>query len=350
MKRIRMTACFFAVICMLLAGCGSKEAVNTDTDTNKQEEESSTEQEKTSETAPVGNKDLIFSSEDDAEDNSETIPLSETEIADNLTQKLINEAGADNDDIRFFDIDDFDGNGGYEGFALIGPEPDFDYNESGLLEGSLWFVNDGTCKKLIDSEGMGFVLNDRVFDFGTKKYILFNDTYATGVLTYAFEVKGDNAEETPFSRVGEVQDQDDTDLFRIVDSSYDAEYDPEIDGFVGHTWKSYYFYFDYETDSVREYGAVEVSNEKAAKLCGHDLVAECLENGDTLEGIYDRANGLYHINYSSTDQNGMVYYYHRTFDSSRGCYIDDLNEQSDEEFQGIYLLELCPDIADYPDI
>ena len=34
----------------------------------------------------------------------------------------------------------------------------------------------------------------------------------------------------------------------------------------------------------------------------------------------------------------------------RIAYIDDLNEQSDEEFQGIYLLELCPDIADYPDI
>ncbi len=353
-----MTACLFAVICMLLAGCGSSEAEGTYT----QEENSSQEQEGSSETAQDDNAETegkkgkgesIFAAAADAGDDAgdgKTEALSETEIAEKLTAKLVNGAGVDNDDIRFFDINDFDGDGGYEGFALTGPEPDYDFYEDGLLEGSIYFVNDDTCEKLADSNGMGFVLNDRILDFGSRKYILFNDAYATGILTYAFEVNGSKASETAFSRLGEVAEPDDTDLFRIVDSSYDAEYDPEIDGYVGHTWKSYYFHYDIETDSVREYGAVEVSNEKAAKLCGHDLVAECLEDGDTLEGIYNRANGLYHINYSSTDQNGMVDYYHRTWDNLQGCYINDLYEKSDEECSGKYLTELCPDIADYPDI
>lgn len=356
MKKIYLTACLFAVICMLMAGCGSSEVEGTYT----QEETSSQEEEESSETAKddkeetedlKGEKDAIFATSDDAGDNkNKTEAVSEKEIEKEFTAKLVDETGFAEEDIRFFDIGDFDDNGEYEGFALIGPEPDYDFYEAGLLEGGVWFVNKDSVEKLVDSEGMGFVLGDRILDFNTKKYVLFNDAYATGILTYAFEVNGNKASEADFSRLGEVADPDDTDLFRIVDSSYDAEYDPEIDAYVGHTWKSYYFYFDHETDSVWEYGATEISNEKANELCGHDFVAECLSAGDKLESIYLRNNGIYHINFSRTDQNGVVDYYHFNWDNAQGCYVNDMYEKSDEECQGSYRTELCPGIADYPEV
>lgn len=338
---------------MMLVSCavatGAPE-VKDNANTPKQEETdtgSDTESEKGIEAEPekepaAEEVEKTDADEDAAED------VSGEELADDIAPLLAEKAGIEYGDIRLTVFDDFDGDGKFEAFAITGSQPDTDIYEDGITEGSVWFIKGDNCEKLCDSNGMGFIIRKRILELGGRKYVLFDDAFATGVQTHAFEVNGDKASETLFSGSGEVADQDDKDRFRIVDSSYDAIFDPEIGDTIGHTWKSYYFYYDEAADSVREFGGKEITAEAAEKISGRDLVSECLKEGDEVESIYHRANGLTNINYARTDENGYVEHLHRTWDSVKGIYIDDLNEPSDEENAGTYRPALCPDIADYP--
>ena len=301
-----------------------------------QEENETEESDQTEEVSSVSNE------------NEESMGSAEDETEDKLKEVLETKAEITEEKIRLFDMDDFDNNGEYEAFALVGEEPEYDFDEEGIVAGDVWFINGKDATKLTDQYGMGFQCKDRILDFGITKYVIFADEYATGVMTYAFEVKGNDVEEAPFSKCGAVQvtDQED-DCFRIVDSSYDAEYDPELDSTLGHTWKSYYFYYDRDTDSVKEYGGSEITDEKAKELAGRDLAAECVKSDDTLESIYYRKNGIININYSRPGENGCISYLHRTWDIEKECYIDDYTEASDEEQAGTYLPALCPEIATY---
>ena len=282
----------------------------------------------------------------DSKENEESTDSDQDETADELKEILTAKAEVAAEEIRLFEMDDFDNNGEYEAFALVGDEPEYDFDEEGIVAGNVWFVNKNDAVKLTDEYGMGFECKDRILDFGTTKYIIFSDEYATGVMTYAFEVNGNDVEEAPFSKRGAVQMQED-DSFRIVDSSYDAEYDPELDSTLGHTWKSYYFYYDRDNNSVKEYGGLEITDEKAKEIAGRDLVAECVKPDDTLESIYYRKNGIININYSRPGENGCISYLHRNWDIEKECYIDDYTETSDEEQPGTYLPALCPEIASY---
>ena len=142
--------------------------------------------------------------------------------------------------------------------------------------------------------------------------------------------------------------QDNAYEFRIVDSNYDMFYDPSIDATMGHTWKSYYFYYDDEADEVKEYGGIEISKEQATDLVGRDLVAECLTDADTLDSIIYRGNGIVHVNYSSLDDYGCTYHYHVNWDMENEVFLDDYLEESDEPQYGTYWTEMCPEIAEYP--
>ncbi len=267
------------------------------------------------------------------------------EIEQKAMEFLLSNAGITEEDIQFVDYDDFDYDGVYEAFAITGKKQDYDSYDANVIEGSIWFITPDKCVKLKDSDGMGILARDRIMDFINKKYVLFDAVYATGLPTYAFCVDGSDVSEATFSFHGEITDPNNEGEFRIIDSSYDAEYDPDVEVTLGHTWKSYYFYFDNAQNAVREYEGKEISAEDANSISGRNLVEECLKPDDNLESIINRSNGLIHVNYSRTDSDKHVYYFHRTWDCNNECFIDDMGEKSDEECEGTYSISLCPMLA-----
>lgn len=359
MKNVRATMIILGLAMALsLCGCervsdltGEKKAdqgvreedVSLESDT-ADEEDVSSESDAADEEESTAESDAVTEDEESTSDDSES---SSDEIAGMFKEMLSQESGRPQEDIRFFDMDDFDNNGEYEAFALVGDETDYEYSEAGLINGNVWFVNKSEAQMLTDSVGMGYDCEDSMLDFDSKNYIVFQDVYATGELSRVFEVDGDNVSEVIFSGLGTVKGLD-GDSFVIIDSSYDSEFDPDIVGLLGHTWKSYYFYYDKDSKSVKEYGSSEITSEEVKKITGYDLVNDCLDDGDWLENILYRRNGLIHINYSRPGDRGCISYYHRTWDTEKECFIDDYAEESDEEQLGTYRTELCPEIAVYP--
>ena len=332
---------FFSIIlistlCLGLFGCGFFGIGDNDEDEDEEEWEDERD-----------SSDDDYNPEEDDDYASDMEKFLEEDTA-RLKDILLKEADASEEDIQFWDMEDFDSDGEYEAFALIGDEPDYDFYEGGMTDGDIWFVNHYGATRFTNHIGMGLALEDNILDFGTKKYIAFYDIYATGSLCYVYEVNGKEVSEASFSGYGTVKYQDNAYEFRIVDSNYDMFYDPSIDATMGHTWKSYYFYYDDEADEVKEYGGIEISKEQATDLVGRDLVAECLTDADTLDSIIYRGNGIVHVNYSSLDDYGCTYHYHVNWDMENEVFLDDYLEESDEPQYGTYWTEMCPEIAEYP--
>ena len=305
-----------------------EETVNNDLETDSKQEEDSEE------TAQVEPKE-------DPDENKK--------IDVDLRGKLITEGSLKEDAICLFRQEDFDDDGTDEAFALVTMNNSEEYGDEQIAEGEVWFVSPAECRKLLTSEGMGFDETDRIIRLGSTKYELFDDVYATGRLTYAWYVAGSKVKDAPFSKIGTViTDIDDKDSFRIMDSSYDAVFDPEVGNTLGHTWKQYYFYYDENSESICEYGGTDIDQSKAKSLCGIDLVGDCLPAGDKLGSLFYRNNGLVVMNYEH-EEDGYIYYYHLIYDSIKGTFIDDSGEATDSEpLEGTYARALCPDIAVYP--
>ncbi|MCR4655397.1 MAG: hypothetical protein K5770_04110 [Lachnospiraceae bacterium] len=287
--------------------------------------------------------------EENAEDTGDITDAKDSGEPD-LKAMILEEAVADEDELLFFDAQDFDGDGTKEAFAITGESLD-DFEELDIAEGAVWFAGSDGCVKLIDSDGMGTSISDRIMTLGDTKYVLFDNVYATGIQTFAWSVSDGNAVEAAFSGAGEIlPDEDGEDVFEIMDSSYDSIYDPEIDGLLGHTWKHYYFFYNKEDDSVYEYGGTEIDKDKAEELCGMDIVGEFLPEDDRLDSLFLRGNGLVVMNYEH-EENEEIYYFHIIYDFVGGTFIDDTGEETGEEpLEGTYKEALCPDMAYYPEV
>lgn len=267
-----------------------------------------------------------------------------------LKESLLNEKGVTEDQLYFFHQDDFDSDGREEAFAIFADDVDDEFGDVTLVEGQVYFASENKCVKLLDSEGMGFVESARILKLGDTDYIIFDDVYATGRLSYAFEVSGGEPIEAPFSKLGYIEfNPDDIGHFAIVDSTYDAMYDPDIGATIGHTWKNYYFYYDESDGKVHEYGCTEIDADTAKELCRRDIISELIPKGDKVESIYFRDVCQVIFNFSH-EEDGYINYYHYIYNLARECLVDDASmETSDEPLEGTVLKAMCPDLATYPD-
>ncbi len=322
-----------------------------DTETGSEQEEDSLETYKDESKEDTDESDQKADGSDQKDDGSSLKDDESNRVVVDLRKKLITEGNLKDDDIRSFRQEDFDDDGADEAFALVKNENAEEYDDEQIVEGDIWFVSQDDCRKLLSSEGMGFVETDRILVLGNRKYELFDDAYATGSLTYAWYVDEDEVKDAPFSRIGTVITDEDNnkDSFRILDSSYDAEYDPEIGGTLGHTWKQYYFFYDENNDRICEYGGTEVEQSKAEYLCGIDMVSEFLPAGDDMTSLFYRSNGLVVMNYEH-EEDGYISYYHMIYDFINGKFIDDNGEETGTEpLAGVYAKALCSDMAVYPE-
>ncbi len=361
MKKHVMSVVLAGIIaCGILSGCGDgkgqAEAPSIDApQENEQEEPAAAEatvdskaQETTEQETPVT---------EEPSESEEEIPTAqpasvedEQDEEPDLKTMLLNETGAGEDEIVSFCQEDFDDDGSQEAFALIGKSTD-DYGDMQLIEGDVWFAGKAGCKKIHDTAGMGFSDTIRFMTMGDTKYILIDEVYVTSMLTDVWYVSAGDVNEAAFSKRGEViTDLDGENRFRIVDSSYDSMYDPDMESFIGHTWKSYYFFYNSEDAKVYEYGGTEIDEETAEYWCKRDIVKELLPAGDQLINLFCRGNSLVVMNYEHVDD-GFKNFYHYIYDFDSGHLVDDTRNVSGEEpLEGICLEALCPDMANYPQV
>lgn len=267
-----------------------------------------------------------------------------------LISLLLDESDADEEDVALFEQDDFDGDGVEEAFAIIGEISD-EFEDIQLVDGEIWFAGSKGWEKLRDNSGMGFEASDRIMEMGSTDYVMFNDVYATGILTYVWYVNEGEAVETPFSGLGEViDDSADEGQFSIMDSKYDAFFNPETSSSMGHTWKRYYFFYDESDKQIHEYAGTEIDEETAAYWCGSDIVKELIPARDQITDITCRGNSLVAINYEHI-ADGCVFYYHYIYNFAKKSLVDDTGRETGKEaLEGTYLKALCPEIASYPQV
>ena len=113
----------------------------------------------------------------------------------------------------------------------------------------------------------------------------------------------------------------------------------------GHTWKDYWFYWDGE--SFREYGGVKITEKQLRNCEGAAAILDAIKaEGESINDIFYRGNGIININHSYTVEPGNVYYYHTTLQ------LEDAKAMKVEtdETGGIYRAALIPDIATYSDL
>jgi len=178
--------------------------------------------------------------------------------------------------ILWFNYDDFDGDGTYEAFAVVGKA------SAQYFEGVLWYVNESYAAELKESgkwESPEIVNAD-----GTN--FLFVENYDDG-LTYVFGVENSKVYETAvsgtFSHLTYAGGKDFTAEF----TSYDYYEDEEAAAKEEPSTKTYWFYL--EDGEFYEYGADDSLRRADLREypTGSDVMDEIYSNGLT-EGILNK--------------------------------------------------------------
>lgn len=271
------------------------------------------------------------------------------QITEEVLRKLLENTAGTN--IVFMICDDFDGNQALEAFALVGSVHQDEYES--VYEGTLWYVN-GTEAGCIREHGFYWLDSENVLDFEEKKYFEIFEYYTTGNLAYVWGVNADQAyEETSVSgKCSSLrQTSEKSRELYVTEDTYDAEYDAEMDMYVGHTWKRYYLYWDGE---FHEYGGTLMTEEELLVFDGAQAALDLIRSeGREISTILYRANGIININYSYGE--GLVVYGNMTLrcdgntvtvEPIRG---DDVTYLEDTSYGGTYAPAFLEDIATYPD-
>ena len=274
----------------------------------------------------------------------------EKAVVHELRDKILDMSGASEDDIKEFAVDDYDGDGSYEAFALVGKYTE-DYGDVSLIEGDIWFADSDECEKICENSGMGYADDVRLMRIGDTSYVMFDAIFMTATITYVWYVDNKTVAEAEFSCCGQVIQGTENDRFCIMDSSYDATLDPDIGSMIGHTWKYYYFFYNDEEGRVNEYAGTAIDAATAEYMCGRDILAEIMSDDDKIDSIFCRGNGLIVINYEYDDA-GMTNFEHYIYDSSYDCWRDDYGSELEEPVSqpGTCRSCLCPAIASYPEV
>lgn len=250
----------------------------------------------------------------------------EAEAKDRLSRQLPLKTG---ERIISFDLDDYDGDGSYEAFALVGKKVD---ESEDFYTGELWFVSKKGLTSLKTTDV--FSLSPKpVFYVGNSEFFKIEEVYTTGGMTLVFGVKNSRAYATLLS--GRVQDLEQLDdgTFTVQQNTFDAVSDG-----TGRTVKPYWLYWD---NGFREYGGIMITREQLLEFKGADSVlSKITADGSTLTGIIYRANHVININYQTPQ--GLNHYVTLQYDGSSVLAVGNGMDS------GVYDEAFLPDIATYP--
>lgn len=103
-----------------------------------------------------------------------------------------------------------------------------------------------------------------------------------------------------------------SDDFQSVASTYDAQYDSELEMGVGHTWKPYYFH--YESGIVTEYKGQEISlSEFLREYSNAKRMLKKYQKKQEFLSAIKRENNIVHINFVTRETDGDKTYSNVTF-------------------------------------
>lgn len=232
-----------------------------------------------------------------------------------LKQNILLEAGAQEDDILLFAYDDYDGNGSYEAFMLVGNRMDseYDWASGGVYDSRLYFASVDRCELVRDND-YGYRMIEGKMEFSSgRKYLFFDtDQYTTANVSELWTVRDkEPVEESGLLQMGEVSYRG-GDEFEIWVDAYDWEHDIDaeldIDCWVGHTWKPYFYHYNSDTDQLEAYDGESISKEAFAELSETTIIEEIEAKGYTIGEIIHWGNDIVTINYHY-DTFGSCFYY-----------------------------------------
>ncbi len=320
------------------------------------EETAKLDSETTGETENIEETDVPLGSE--PEEKLVSDPISEEKM-DEFFDKVMTQTGAAKEDIRYCSLNDFDGNGTYEGLVYVGSGPD---DELGWCDGKVYFVNDDVCREVFAGS---LAMNDdgNVFwlmDAGNRFFVAFDEAYVTAQVTYVYYIDGVELKESNISKLGDLYPGADLDNISMTSSAYDGycnytEGDESSYMWTGHTWKPYYFYYDSDVKDFMEYGGTDISEKELEEIVGFDLASQIRAEGYTVDRILRRKNGIVNVNFSSQeklmDGSTDVTYKNANFDEKKGGFVDAWDTGGstwqDSDFGGIYSDAMFSGIAVY---
>lgn len=257
-------------------------------------------------------------------------------------------------------IDDYDRNGTYEAFALVGKELDED---SALYEGKVWFVSDkGKAEPVYDN--FGYWSDGEILECQYNCYYQIQLASGSSSPSAVWKVSGDKCEEITVFNENCVEtfttfslNAHSNSLVASVDG-FDASLEniDKIDSGVGHTHKPY-FYYD-TPDGIKEYGGVEITKAQLIALGGGAYIDLAENEGYTVKNIFIRKNGIINVNIYKYD--GEAFYDCRYINLkvmnngvsalSYDLFAMEIPEDiEDIAFSGIYMAASVPELATYPD-
>ena len=258
------------------------------------------------------------------------------------------------------DYYDYDGDGEKELFAVIGDPLDLSneddwriewYHERGISTTSeeLWFASSKKIQRLKRSENIelgncnwNFIIE--LFGIQTVFSLCeYNTSYfwsvQNGIPKYHSEVSG-KIDYVHFTGTAFPKNEEHEIIFT---RSYYVD--------ALHTFQLYWFYWDKESCSIKEYGAKEITEYEFCQFNGgQDILEKIKADNQKVKNILYRANGIVNINYTSGNttialRNGYCYLFGENFDSISST---DYSYEDSNTF-GIYLTAFMPEIATYPD-
>ncbi|MCR5406794.1 MAG: hypothetical protein K6E88_08410 [Lachnospiraceae bacterium] len=304
----------------------------------------------------TGNTDDRDHEDDHEEEGSADDPEVAGDMAEYLLGILVKKAGVDYGDVQFCKFDDYDKDGNWEGFALIGKLSE-DEEDIFAGTGEMWFVSENECKKIKDE--FNFALRDgeffRIFKCRNRKFIAFDEAYATSLVTYVYQVENSEPEMSDISGLGNVYKDSDSGDYIVIQDSYDNskmyETGDEDDVlWTGHTWKPYYFYYNEDKGDFDEYDCIRINRNKLTDVCGFDLCGKIEHEGYDVNDIFVRDNGIININYSKKEIDGnsvLITYKNAGYDLNKKKFVDAFGDGENtwqaSDYGGIYKPSIIKD-------
>ena len=203
-------------------------------------------------------------------------------------------AGAPESKILLLDYDDYDRDGKYEAFMICGDS----YDEYGAekYQGALYFAGANCCTLLRNYQHYRMIDGKMELGQGRKFLFFYTDDNFTANISELWTVEDGKPVESKFSQIGQVVYRGGND-FEIWMDTYDHFYDTIDEMWSGHTWKPYFYHYNYSSKEIEAYGGEVISGKKFEELSGTNLIEEIEAEGYTVETIIWWENDIATINY-----------------------------------------------------
>lgn len=220
---------------------------------------------------------------------------------DILRQNIRIKSGMDDDSILMMNHDDYDRDGRCEAFVFCGES--YEEYDKQLFEGALWFVGAEQCTLLREER---YRMIDGQMKLGpNQKYLyLYSDMVFTANISDLWTVENGEPVESRFSRTGMVIYREEyckerRNLFEIIKDSYDNLYDVTDEIWMGHTYKPYFYYYDWTTNQIERDESEIISAKELERLCGFDMAGEVETEGYEITDIIKwKQSNIVTVNYT----------------------------------------------------